>query len=206
MLKLTDNPPLLSPTAGRVLDLPGTWWVAHTKPRQEKALAFDLLRAGVGYFLPMTMRTIFSGGRKRRSMHPLFTGYVFVCGDEDARGRALSTNRVAGGIPIVRQEQFVAEIDQIERALGGETAVEMFPHLARGKPVTVVGGPLAGVRGTVVGYRNAGDGAGELAEVVIQVSVMAAGASWGLIDEPEIGRASCRERLVWCRSRWSPYH
>ena len=22
----------------------------------------------------------------------------------------------------------------------------------------------------------------------------------------EIGRASCRERLVWCRSRWSPYH
>ena len=24
--------------------------------------------------------------------------------------------------------------------------------------------------------------------------------------EEEIGRASCRERLVWCRSRWSPYH
>ena len=22
----------------------------------------------------------------------------------------------------------------------------------------------------------------------------------------KIGRASCRERLVWCRSRWSPYH
>ena len=22
----------------------------------------------------------------------------------------------------------------------------------------------------------------------------------------QIGRASCRERLVWCRSRWSPYH
>ena len=25
-------------------------------------------------------------------------------------------------------------------------------------------------------------------------------------DAGEIGRASCRERLVWCRSRWSPYH
>ena len=24
--------------------------------------------------------------------------------------------------------------------------------------------------------------------------------------DDEIGRASCRERLVWCRSRWSPYH
>ena len=24
--------------------------------------------------------------------------------------------------------------------------------------------------------------------------------------EAKIGRASCRERLVWCRSRWSPYH
>ena len=26
------------------------------------------------------------------------------------------------------------------------------------------------------------------------------------LQGPEIGRASCRERLVWCRSRWSPYH
>ena len=25
-------------------------------------------------------------------------------------------------------------------------------------------------------------------------------------DLPQIGRASCRERLLACRSRWSPYH
>src|SRR3546814_3554362 len=39
-----------------------------------------------------------------------------------------------------------------------------------------------------------------------------AGEPWrarlaGLPGEPEIGRASCRERVVsTCRSRWSPYH
>ena len=29
-----------------------TWWVLHTKPRTEKALARDLRHAGVPHFLP----------------------------------------------------------------------------------------------------------------------------------------------------------
>ena len=36
---------------------------------------------------------------------------------------------------------------------------------------------------------------------------IAGGSVAGSMDHlVEIGRASCRERLVWCRSRWSPYH
>ena len=31
-------------------------------------------------------------------------------------------------------------------------------------------------------------------------------ADAGVNADEEIGRASCRERTVVCRSRWSPYH
>ncbi len=58
MLKLNDNPPIVYPEGASVADLPGQWWVAHTKARFEKAFAWDLLGRGIPYFLPMMLRTI----------------------------------------------------------------------------------------------------------------------------------------------------
>ena len=72
MLKVSENPPRMHPGAGTLTDLAGTWWVAHTKARSEKALAWDLLRRDIGYFLPLLGRVRFSGGRKRRVLMPLF--------------------------------------------------------------------------------------------------------------------------------------
>ena len=89
MLKLADNPRMLPSEFQSVLDLPGAWWVAHTKARNEKALAFDLSDRGVGYYLPMAERIKVSGGRKRRVMLPLFTSCVFFTGGSDARIAAL---------------------------------------------------------------------------------------------------------------------
>src|SRR5262245_27833929 len=84
MIKLSDNPPMLHPAVSSLRELTGQWWVAHTRARNEKALAWEMARRDVGYFLPMIRRTIFSGGRRRRSLVPLFPSYVFLSGDDQA--------------------------------------------------------------------------------------------------------------------------
>ena len=52
-----------------------------------------------------------------------------------------------------------------------------------------------------------GDSAMESTQEELQYTVTGTETIQGLeCHTLEIGRASCRERLVWCRSRWSPYH
>ncbi len=101
MLKLSNNPAILTPEAHSVTDLCGIWWLAHTKARWEKAFAWDMLSHSIGYFLPMREKIIFSGGRKRHVMLPLFTSYVFICGTELDRYTALTTNRLNQTIEVV---------------------------------------------------------------------------------------------------------
>jgi len=72
VLKLTDNPPITHPDGVAVADFQGTWWVAHTKPRQEKALAHELRQRGTSYFLPLVEKLTIIRGRK-------FTPLSWVC-------------------------------------------------------------------------------------------------------------------------------
>jgi transcription antitermination factor NusG len=107
------------------------WWLAHTRPRQEKALVVELLARKVGFYLPLVTRKSLTRGRTRIASLPLFPGYVFVNGNEEARLSALRTNRlvmlrrvsdgellrsqllkfaelIAAGIPLVREARLVA--------------------------------------------------------------------------------------------------
>ena len=49
----------------------GAWWVAHTRSRNEKALAWHLQTKNVQYFLPMTWKVSKTHGRTIRSLLPL---------------------------------------------------------------------------------------------------------------------------------------
>ena len=82
-----DNVPAASPRS--------RGWVAHTKARNEKALAHVLDKWKLDYFLPLSERTRVTRGRKIRRHVPLFPGYVFFAGDETARYEVMTTNRVA---------------------------------------------------------------------------------------------------------------
>ena len=85
MLKLSENPPIIWPEEMSIADFEGNWWVAHTKSRNEKALANQLVNSHVPYFLPMHWKVSKSRGRTIRSLLPLFPGYLFFCGGEDQR-------------------------------------------------------------------------------------------------------------------------
>lgn len=174
MLKLADNPPLRPASLAHVAAARGTWWVAHTKARAEKALAWALLPHGVDYFLPMVERVTFSGGRKRRGMQPLFGGYVFVSGGDDARGAALASGHVARLIPVRDQAALVGELGQLEATLDAGLGCELFPHLAVGRRCRVTAGPLANVVGVVLAHEAGDDVAAR--RVVLNVSVLGQGA------------------------------
>jgi hypothetical protein len=170
MLKISDNPPMLAPETGSLADLSGQWWVAHTKARNEKALAWDLLRLGVGYFLPMRERVFFSGGRRRHGLIPLFTSYVFFCGGDDDRVAALRTNRVCQTLDVPDQTRLIDELTAIEKALVAQAALEPYSGLAIGQRCRIAAGPFRGIEGVVIER-------GSRARLVLNVGLLGHGAA-----------------------------
>ncbi|TKJ34786.1 MAG: hypothetical protein CEE38_16635 [Planctomycetes bacterium B3_Pla] len=166
MLKLSENPAILTPQVQSLTELVGTWWVAHTKARFEKAFARDMSGHGIGYFLPMREKTIFSGGRKRRVMIPFFTSYVFVCGTEPDRYTALTTNRLCQMIDVIDQDGLIRELSRIEKALLSGAVIDHYPHLPVGDRCRVVSGPMMGTEGVVVERRD------EKAHMVLEVTIL----------------------------------
>lgn len=132
-------------------DLPGHWWVAHTRPRQEKALARDFQSLGVFHYLPLCRRATRSRntGRISRSLVPMFPGYVFFNGTDQQRHRVLRTNRIANTLEVVYQRQFIAELRQIQKALNANAGFERHGLVKVGDWARVVAGPLTGVEGIV---------------------------------------------------------
>ncbi len=134
MLKLAENPPMRPPTCQTIRELAGPWWVAHTKARAEKAFAWDLVAAGISYFLPLVRHTSFSGGRKRLGMLPLFPSYVFFSGGEMERYRALTTHRLCQVIAVTDQAQLIAELASLERALDeGAAMTPLYAFAVKGR-------------------------------------------------------------------------
>jgi transcriptional antiterminator RfaH len=169
MLKLSENPAMLHPPVDSLMQIEGTWWVAHTKPRNEKALAWDLVDRGIAYFLPMIQKTTFSGGRKRRGLMPLFSSYLFICGDDPQRLAALATDRVCRIIEVADQATLISELHSLERALSEGAEFNLYPFAVVGQRCRVRKGPFEGIEGTVVSRDS-------VARLVLQVSLLGCGA------------------------------
>jgi transcription antitermination factor NusG len=149
MLKPSENPPIVWPEEMSIGQFQGQWWVAHSKPRQEKALAWQLVGKQVRYFLPMRRKVSKSRGRTFRSLLPLFPGYLFFCGGEHERLEVLKTNRTANLLVVEDQERLVRELLPIETLL--MLGKEVLPHdyVQVGQRCRVTAGPLAGTEGIV---------------------------------------------------------
>ena len=159
MLKVSENPPILWPEAESISDFKGEWWVAHTKSRNEKALAHDLIRKNMCYFLPMSWKVRHKSRRKIKSLLPLFGGYLFFCGNEDERSELWRTDRVANLIEVKDQEKLLKELLQIEHK-----------YIKTGQKCRGMAGPLLGLQGVVVKTRGA-------TRLVLQVDMLGQAAS-----------------------------
>jgi transcriptional antiterminator RfaH len=146
------------------------WWVLHARPRQEKALARQLHREAVGYYLPLITRRTKVRGKLIPAYIPLFPGYLFLHGRPEQLLQAQATRRVAHHLEVADQDRLWQELRQVHQLI--ETGLPITPEsvLAPGARVEVTTGPLAGLRGIIV--RSASGN-----RFVIQVDFIQRGAS-----------------------------
>jgi len=170
VLKAHENPPPIWPETASLQQFEGLWWVAHTKSRNEKALAHDLMAKNIHYFLPMTWNVRRQSQRTIKSLLPLFTGYLFFCGEEMQRVELLKTNRVANLLEVKDQDSFIEELVRFEQALHAGAPLTPHKYLAKGQWCRVIAGPLLGLEGIVVQVKGA-------TRLVLQIDMLGQAAS-----------------------------
>ena len=164
------------------------WRLLHTKPRAEKALARQLARRGMAFFLPLYERRLRYRKRVVVSHLPLFPGYLFLHGEHDGRLEALRTDRVVRAIDVVDQQKLHTELRQVQQLISSGVAIAPEERLKPGMLVEITSGPLKGLDGKVLRR-------GSQYRFVIQVDFLGRGAScevegWSLRPVEHTGVAS----------------
>jgi transcriptional antiterminator RfaH len=130
------------------------WWALHTKPRQEKALARQLLALETPFFLPLIPRARSLAGRRMKSMLPLFGGYLFLFGTDEERIRSLATSRVTQVLPVPHENEFRQDLRNIRDLIEAGVALTPESRLQPGQRVRVKSGSLMGLEGVVLSRRG----------------------------------------------------
>ena len=130
------------------------WWAIYTKARQEKALARALLGYDIPFYLPLVAKDNLIRGKRVQSHIPLFSGYVFLFGNEEERVASLTTNRISTILPVSDAECLVRDLRQIARLIQSNAPLTVEQRLTTGDRVRIKGGPLQGVEGTVLTRRG----------------------------------------------------
>lgn len=132
----------------------GTWWVAQTKPQQEKNLAADLGAAGVDFFLPLVLRNSHKRGKREAVEVPLFPLYVFFAGGPYVRHAAVTTHRTTSILAVVDQAKFVRQLRGVQIAIGENPKLGLWPKTPTGSRARVTRGPFLGQEGIVEAIRE----------------------------------------------------
>ncbi len=151
------------------------WWVLHTKPRQEKSLARQLLKSQVPFYLPLIERRSLIRGKVMKANVPLFGGYLFLLGQRDERVTALATRRVVHTLEVPDQPTLWDDLTQVHRLINTGAPVTPEDKLEPGDLVEITRGPLIGLKGRII---RAASGR----RFVVQVNFIQRGASV-LIDD-----------------------
>lgn len=150
-LSLSQNPLSCFPE-GVLKESPNgkVWWVARTKPKKEKVLAWYLYSHQIGYFLPLFKKRQPSENRHRYSLLPLYPSYIFFMADLQGRYQALKSNEIVEILEVKDQERLISELQNIDMALKANYVPYPCSSHEVGDEVTISRGPLKGIRGIVV--------------------------------------------------------
>jgi len=153
------------------------WWLVYTLARREKDLMRRLTAKDVAYFGPTYRKGQRSpSGRLRIVQAPLFSGYVFLFGDDESRQAAFATNCVARIDPVAPGIPLTRELRQLRAVLGGDRPVTPEHRLEPGEPVSIRSGPFRGFSGTLVKRDNSN-------RLLIAVNFIQQGASVEVFDD-----------------------
>jgi transcription antitermination factor NusG len=152
------------------------WWAMYTVSRQEKKLMRQLEILQIPFYGPTISRRYRApNGRLRTSIEPLFNNYVFVCGEESARYKAVCTGTISRWMQVHQPLDLLADLRQIRDLVltGAPLAPER--RIEVGQQVRVRTGLFKGFEGTVLRRENQ-------IRLLVGVRYMGQGASVALDD------------------------
>jgi transcription antitermination factor NusG len=134
------------------------WYAVHTRSNFEKRIVLDLERKGIQTFLPAFHEIHRWKDRKKEVEIPYFPGYVFAR-IEDIPEQRLAILRTIGTVRILGNGSEIEpipnlEIDRLQRLVQSNLAACVHPLLKEGSQVRVKSGPLHGVEGLLVQFKN----------------------------------------------------
>lgn len=130
------------------------WWAIFTKSRHEKALARELERFEIPFFLPLVAKQNRIRNRIVETHLPLFSGYVFMFGRDDERVRALTTNRISTLLPVADQWQLCRDLKHLNRLIEVDAPLTIERRLEPGRRVRIKHGPMKGLEGIITQRRG----------------------------------------------------
>ncbi len=130
------------------------WWAVYTKARQEKSLARQLVGLDVPFYLPLIPRVTNIGGRRVKSLLPLFSGYLFVYASDEQRLNTLATNRVAHMWSASDTCELTRDLQAIQAIIESGVPLTTEGRLQAGQRVRVKNGALEGLEGVVLSRRG----------------------------------------------------
>jgi transcription antitermination factor NusG len=125
------------------------WFVAHTRPRCEKKLAQYCDREKLDYTLPCYHSVHKYRGKTVTFLKPLFPGYLFLRMLAEQPQKVYQSDYVANMLPVIDQELFEQQLNDILRALDTDLEVRLAPLIKDGCRVRVKSGPLRGMEAMV---------------------------------------------------------
>ena len=134
----------------------GPWFALQVVPKHEKSVDRILECKGYDHFLPTYYVRRKWSDRVKVVEEPLFPGYVFCKSQKNLmeiiRGFPGIIRIVAfGGKPHPVPDK---EIEALQQIVRGKREYSAFPYLNAGQKVQVMSGPLAGISGTIMQFKN----------------------------------------------------
>jgi len=133
----------------------GAWHVLHVKPRCEKKLAAQAaVLPGLKFFLPLREESKIYQRRKVTVRKPVFPGYLFAAFTRQQQAGLLKTNQVVRVLEVLDQPGFLAQLDQVRKALEVDPTLGACEAFQTGQRVRIRSGPFQGIEGVVRSVRG----------------------------------------------------
>jgi transcriptional antiterminator RfaH len=131
------------------------WWAGYTFARREKVFMNLLRKFKVPNYGPLIKKTSRTpAGRVETSFIPLFSGYVFLCGNDDQRAEAFRTKCAVRIVEASDQAELLFDLRQIQRLIASDAPLTPESRLTKGMKVRIQSGPLSGIEGEVIKRRR----------------------------------------------------
>ncbi|MEY3458388.1 MAG: hypothetical protein RL215_1545 [Planctomycetota bacterium] len=156
-----------------------SWFAMYTMARREKELMRQLREQKIAHYGPLVAnRSRSPAGRIRTSWIPLFSGYVFVRGDEVQRHDAVSTGCISRCLRVSEPELLVTDLQRVRVLIEQGQDIRPEPRPVVGRTAVIRRGAMKGLRGVVTKVNNSH-------RLTVMVNFMQQGASM-VIDEADV--------------------